>query len=93
MVTGDKSPSGSYVFDEICSTQRLVIGWSDNWEVFWGVRLRVSEDVFHFRPRMLTISFALAVPSFAACSLSDGLLEDQEQRLKFASFMINRASS
>ena len=65
MVTGDRSPRGSYTLDETCSTLRLVTNWLMDSSLL-EVKEMVSVEGSHLKPRMFTISFESAVPSFAA---------------------------
>ena len=65
MVTGDKNPRGSYTLDETCSTLRLVTNCLVDSSLL-EVKEIVSVEGSHFKPRMFTIPFVSAVPSFAA---------------------------
>ena len=54
-------------------------------------KLRVSVEVFHCKPRMLTVVFSSATLSCLAKVLSCGQLEAQALRLKLASDIIDLA--
>ena len=56
MVTGDKSPKGSYILKDTFNTLRLVADCCLGADLLEG-RGRLSVEEFHFKPKVFTILF------------------------------------
>jgi len=92
-VTGDSNPRGSKTLDDSFKTSLFVIkvvmlGIDD-----FNVSDNVSSCVFHCSPKMFTGLLVSATLSLYALSISSELLEAQLLRLKWALFIMERAST